>query len=27
MTMAGRRGVVDELHGPGQARLAGRIGG
>jgi hypothetical protein len=27
MTMAGRRGVVDERHGPGQARLAGRIGG
>jgi hypothetical protein len=27
MTMAGRRGVVDELHGQGQARLAGRIGG
>jgi hypothetical protein len=27
MTMAARRGVVDELHGPGQARLAGRIGG
>jgi uncharacterized protein (TIGR03083 family) len=27
MIMAGRRGVVDELHDPGQARLAGRIGG
>jgi uncharacterized protein (TIGR03083 family) len=26
MTIAGRRGVVDELSGPGQAKLAGRIG-
>lgn len=25
MTMAGRRGVVGELSGPGQAKLAGRI--
>jgi CIC family chloride channel protein len=27
MTIAGRRGVVDELSGPGQAKLARRIGG
>lgn len=27
MAMAGRRGVVSELSGPGQAKLAGRIGG
>ncbi len=27
MAMAGRRGVVSELSGPGRAKLAGRIGG
>jgi uncharacterized protein (TIGR03083 family) len=27
MAMAGRRGVVNELSGPGQAKLAARIGG
>ena len=27
MTVAGRRGVVDELSGPGQARVARRLGG
>ena len=27
MAMAGRRGVASELSGPGQAKLAGRIGG
>ena len=27
MAIAGRRGVVSELSGPGQAKLAGRIGG
>jgi hypothetical protein len=26
MTIAGRRGVASELSGPGQAKLAGRIG-
>ena len=27
MTIAGRRGVVSELSGPGQGKLADRIGG
>jgi len=27
MAIAGRRGVVGELSGPGQGKLAGRIGG
>lgn len=27
MTIAGRRGVVGELSGPGRGKLAGRIGG
>jgi hypothetical protein len=27
MAIAGRRGVVSELSGPGQAKLAARIGG
>jgi len=27
MAIAGRRGLVGELSGPGQGKLAGRIGG